>query len=287
MKSFKHRTGFKIAIGLLAVGAGWFPATVALAYPPAPNVMIYGLIKDELGTPLTDPTAQVILRNSAGVQVSGTIQPGLAIGVNYALQVPMDSALKSGLWSPKAQVANNQYKLYVAVGGSTNLPIEMVGPYSVMGKPATQSQQNLTLGADSNGDGIPDEWETLFLQSLGLNLNLSGIDPNADYAHDGRTLRQEYLLGNYPFNPADNFKLSIVSQNAGSAVLSFTTMTGRSYTAYGSPDLQNWVPVAFSVPAESASTVKSYYAADIRPLQIQTVQPTNASTMNFFRVQLQ
>jgi hypothetical protein len=145
----------------------------------------------------------------------------------------------------------------------------------------------LTVGVDSNGDGIPDAWELLFFQEIGTNVALANINPNADYAHDGRTLWQEYLLGNYPFNPGNNFAVKIVSQNAGSAVLAFTTMTGRTYTAFGSADLQNWTALSFTIPSAGPAVTTSYYAANIQPVQIQTVQPASGPQMQFFRLQLQ
>ena len=265
---------------------GALPA--ARAFPPAPDAVIYGLVKDQYGTPLTDADDQVILQNAAGVQVVGNIQPGLAIGVNYSLNVPMDAGTAGGLYTANAQLTGNQYKLYVSVGATTNLPIEMTGGWSVLGKPASSTRQDLTLGGDANGDGIPDSWEQQFLASLGLNIALASINPNADYAHDGRTLKQEYLLGNFPYNPGDNFGVQILSQTNGSVVLAFTTMTGRTYTAYGSPDLQNWTTLSFTIPAQGGlGTMASYYSSVIAPIQIQTVQPTNAPAMQFFRLSLQ
>jgi hypothetical protein len=101
-------------------------------------------------------------------------------------------------------------------------------------------------------------------------------------------LKQEYLLGNFPYNPGDNFGVQILSQTNGSVVLAFTTMTGRTYTAYGSPDLQNWTPLSFTIPAQGGlGTMASYYSSVIAPIQIQTVQPTNAPAMQFFRLSLQ
>jgi len=70
-------------------------------------------------------------------------------------------------------------------------------------------------------------------------------------------------------------------------VLAFTTMTGRTYTASGSPDLKNWTPLNFTIPALGPGAVTNYYSSVIQPLQIQTVQPTNAPTMQFFRLSLQ
>jgi len=262
-------------------------APLAQAYPPAPNVLIYGLVKDQYGTPLANTSDQVILQTTAGVQVVGNIQPGLAVGVNYSVSVPMDAGTIPGLSTPTSQLPGNQYKLYVLVGTTTNLPIEMTDSYLVLGQPASQTRQNLTLGVDANGDGIPDSWETAFLAEIGVNIPLSSINPNKDYTGDGRTLKQEYLLGNYPFNPAGNFNVQLVSQSAGSVVLAFTTMTGRTYTVSGSSDLQNWTPLSFSVPAAGPAVMTSYYSSTIQPMQIQTVQPANAPVMQFFRLALQ
>src|SRR5271167_2068324 len=61
----------------------------ARAYPPAPDVLIYGIVKDEYGNPLANTSDMVILQTPSGVQVAAPIQPNLAIGVNFAINVPM------------------------------------------------------------------------------------------------------------------------------------------------------------------------------------------------------
>ena len=270
----------------LAVLAGLLLLPVARAFPPAPNNTIYGMVKDQYGTPLMNTADTVVLQTPSGAQVTAAIQPGLAIGVNYALSVPMDMGAPP-LYVANALTNGAHYTLYVVVDTKTNLPMEMVGANPVMSAPGSSTNQNLTLGADANGDGIPDDWEKLFLEKIGATNSLASLNPNADYAHDGRTLRQEYLLGNYPYNPTDDFSVRLVSQNGGSAVLAFTTMTGRTYTAYGSPDLKNWTAVSFTVLPAGSVAQSAYYAVNIQPVQIQTLQPTNAPTMQFFRIQLQ
>ena len=277
-----------LSIGFwMALLAGWLALPAAWAFPPAPDGIIYGMVKDQYGTPLMNTADTVILQTPSGVQVAAPIQPGLAIGVNYILHVPMDAGSIPGPYVANALTTATPYQMYVSVGTTTNLPIEMVGVSPLLGNPAQLTRQNLTLGSDANGDGIPDAWEALFLQEVGANVALGSINTNADYAHDGRTLWQEYLLGNYPYNRGNNFSVNIVSQNAGSAVLAFTTMTGRTYTAYGSPDLKNWTALSFTVPAAGSAVTTSYYAASIQPVQIQTVQPTSGPPMQFFRLQLQ
>jgi hypothetical protein len=277
-----------LIIGLrivLVVGLWLVPA--ARAFPPAPDSLVYGMAKDQYGTPLMNAGDSVILQTPSGVQVTAVIQPNLAVGVNYAVRVPMDAGIMGAPYVTNALTAATLYKLYVVVGATTNLPIEMTGAYSALGNPSQTTLQNLTLGTDANGDGIPDAWETLFLQEIGTNIALANLNTNADYAHDGRTLWQEYLLGNYPYNPTNDFTVTIVSQTAGSVVLAFTSMTGRTYTAYGSSDLKNWTPLSFTVPAAGPAVLTSYYASNIQPVQIQTIQPANAPQAQFFRLQLQ
>jgi hypothetical protein len=265
---------------LLALPAAW-------SFPPDPDGLIYGMAKDQYGTPLLNTGDQVILQTQAGVQMTTAIQPGLAIGINFALAVPMDAGVTPDPYVTNALTVGTAFKLYVVVGSVTNLPIEMTAGYVQLGQPAQQTCLNLTLGVDSNRDGIPDAWEQIFLAEIGTNVSLANINPNADYAHDGRTLTQEYLLGNYPFDPADNFGVELVSQNAGSAALAFTTMTGRSYTVLGSSDLQNWMTLPFTIPAVGPEVQSYYYSPIIQPLLIQTLQPTNQPQMQFFKLRLQ
>ena len=265
------------AVGLLP----W----LAQAFPPAPDGVIYGLVKDQYGTPLMNTADMVVLQTPAGVQVMASIQPGLAIGVNYAIHVPMDAGIIPGPYVSKALTAATPYTLYVSVGGTTNLPIEMMGATPVLGQPAQLTLQNLTLGVDANGDGIPDAWETVFLQETGATNALAFLTANTVIG--GRTVLQQYLLGNYPTDPTNVFNVQLVSQNAGSAVLAFTAITGRSYTVLGSPDLKNWTTLSFTMPASGPNVMSSYYASIIQPLQIQTVQPASVPPMQFFRLQLQ
>ena len=258
----------------------------ARAFPPAPTVLVYGMAVDQYGVPLVNTADTIIVQTPGGVRVSAPIQPNLAVGVNYAVQVPMDSGIVPAPYAANALTNGVQFTLYVTVGSTTNLPIEMAGGGLLLAAPSQRMLQNLTIGGDANGDGIPDAWEAAFLASLGTNIALANINPNGIYTPDGRTLRQQYLLGNYPYNP-NAFRITIVSQNAGSAVLAFNTTAGRTYTVYGSTDLIHWTQLAFTVPATGAGAATSYYSAAIQAIQIQTVQPAHVPPVEFFRVQLQ
>ena len=256
------------------------------AFPPAPDGMVYGLVKDPYGTPLVNNNCQVVLQTTGGARIATSIQPALAVGVNYAVRVPMDAGILPFLATSNTLTPGVLFQLYVVVQGRTNLPVEMAATYLKAGAPAFQLRQDLTLGTDVNGSGIPDQWIAQFLAQIGTNIPLANIDPNGVYTRDGLTLRQQYLLGNYPNNPTNTFSVQLVSLNAGQAVLAFTAIQGRSYSVSGSTDLQNWIPLSFTRPASGPAAMTAYSSPTLQAVQIQTIQPANAPTLQFFRLQL-
>ena len=218
-----------------------------------------------------------------------TVVPGLGFDLNFELEVPMDAGLTADPYEPNALMTGAAFKIYVVIGQTTNLPIQMTGNFSQLGQPGQQTRIDLTLGVDSNGDGIPDAWELAFLASIGSSLNLANLSPGLRLTADGLTLQQEFLAGNYPFDPQEPFILTLVAPNNGSPLLQFTAMTGRYYTLLGSPDLQAWTPLTFLVPSEGANAAAHgyYFAPGIQTLQIQAIQPTTGPIMRFFRMMLQ
>jgi hypothetical protein len=197
----------------------------------------------------------------------------------------MDSGVTADPYQSTALQTAAQFKMYVVVGSVTNLPIQMVGSFASLGQPAQQTRIDLTIGVDSNGDGIPDSWELAYLAALGSNLPLSSLNANLILSPDGLTLLQEYLAGYYPYDPSATFTLRLVSVNGGSPILEFTAITGRSYSIFGSSDLHTWTPLSFSIPAEGngGPTHSYYFASDVRTLQVQALQPgsTSRPTLNF------
>jgi hypothetical protein len=251
--------------------------------------VIYGEVRDQYGTPLMVPQAQVLLQTPNGVQFNASLVPGLSPGENYRLEIPMDSGITPDLYQSTALFPLAPFKMAVVIGQTTNLPIQMTGDFSLLGQPGQATRLDLTLGVDANGDGLPDAWELAFLSALGSNLTLADLHAGMVLTPDGLTLAQQYLLGNYPFGLTNSFSLTLVAANGGSPVLQFNSTTGRSYTLLGSPDLEQWVPVSFSLPVEGpAGPVHSYYyAPDIRPVQVQVMQPATGPALQFFKMMLQ
>jgi hypothetical protein len=258
----------------------------ALAYPPTPYHTIYGLVRDQYGTPFVSTDVRIVMVTSNGTYILSRISPGIGAGVNYQLKVPMDAGLTPIPYKPTAYAAAAPFKLFVVIGGVTNTPIEMAGDFSHLGQPSLSSRLDLTLGVDANGDGIPDAWELAILGELGSSLTLSQINANSHLFGDGRTLLQAYLAGGDPVNGIP-LKVTLVSYNSGAPILQFPTQPGRSYTLEASADLQHWANVAFNIPALGSSTYTFYTANNAGTIQVQLILPVPTPAVQFFRVQQQ
>jgi hypothetical protein len=88
----------------------------------------------------------------------------------------------------------------------------------------TSALFNITTLEDSDGDGIPDEWEIAF----GGNPT-NATDRNLDLDRDGLTAWQEYTTGTDPSNALSTLKVSLVAQ-AGQPVIAFEAVSNRTYS---------------------------------------------------------
>jgi Bacterial TSP3 repeat len=255
-----------------------FFGAVAHAYPPAPTHTIYGTVRSEYGEPLTASGVVIIFESTNGVQVFGEVVPGLAPGVNYQMGISMDSGVAPDTYKPTAFKPTLPFIIKVKIGTTTYLPIEMTGSYASLGKPAASTRIDLTLGVDSDNDGLPDAWEQLLITILGSG-TLGSILPGADSDGDGICNLDEYYAGTYAFDPEDGFVLDLVKQTGNKPLLKFTVLNARTYTLSYSSDLKNWTPVDFNIPAEGlGSPVRPYYqSGDIRSLEVSPQLPVGAT----------
>jgi len=258
----------------------------ASAFPPAPHHLIFGMIRDEWGQPLTSIAGKVILETASGVKVEGAILPNLQPGVNYQLTVPMDGGLNLASFKPTALRPAMPFRMKVQIGTAVYVPIEMTGNFVNLGQPASQTRIDLTLGEDSDGDGLPDAWERLLISALGHG-TLADIRPGDDSDHDGISNYDEYVAGTYAFDPADGFRVKLTKLSSGLPALEFLAIRNRTYSAYGSSDLTTWTPIKFRLPdgGPSAPILQDYHATELRPVQIVPVSPL-VPGMRFFKMQV-
>ncbi len=261
-----------------------------LAFPPAPHHLIFGLCRDEMGDPLLLENAEVVFETSSGVQLNTAILPHLDPGVNYQLAVPMDAGVTADAYKPTALQPTVPFRIRVRVGSATYLPIEMSGNYSQLGQPAGRTRLNLTLGEDSDGDGLPDAWERALIALTGGTNTLAGIRPGDDLDRDGLSNLQEYYAGTYAFDPDDGFALNRLTIGANNAAtLEFMVVRGRTYTVQSSADLIQWQSVQFRVtgPGPGAPLIWSYGSTDVRVLRVVVEPQPGEPAHKYFRLILE
>ncbi len=258
-----------------------------LAFPPAPHHLVFGVVRDELGNPLNPTGAEVLLEAGGVLIVKSALTAMGEGGANYRLAIPLDSGVMADLYKPTALRPTVPFRMRVKIGDVTYLAIQMQGAANLLTRPGESSRVDLTLGVDSDGDGLPDAWERALIRAMGGKLTLADIRPEDDSDGDGLTNLQEYLAGTYAFDPADGFALAIRSIENDRPLLEFTVIRGRTYTVYASSDMKNWAPIRFVVPAEGAKALArdAYTATDVRLLRV-TVGPSteDESAPRFFRL---
>jgi hypothetical protein len=263
------------------------------AFPPAPDHQIYGMVRDSMGEPIMSGNAVVILETDGGVRIQTPVVPDLDAGINYRLSVPMDAGLTSDNYKPTALRPLVPFRMKVIIGTTTNLPMELKGSYTNLGKPAESTRLDITLGEDTDGDGLPDAWERMLIEMLGGSglLTLADIKPNEDADGDGMLNLDEYLAGTYAFDASDCLKLEIAGMREGRPLLDFLVIRGRSYTIWGCTNLASgaWFPVNFRLSeASSNSAALGYYPAqDVRTLRTEAELPSGDTAIPWaFRLQV-
>ncbi len=273
---------------LVLLSALLLEPSALVAFPPAPHHLFYGTVRNEQGNPIAGDNAVVLLETPVGAILSSPIISGIEPGANYKLKVPLDSGITADSYQPTALRPTVPFRIKVQIGSTIYLPIEMAGDFSKMGEPSGVTRLDLTLGVDSDGDGLPDAWELAMLQAAGKT-NLSEINPDDDTDGDGLSNLQEYISGSYAYDSKSGFSLTVAGFKEGQPLLEFLAIRGRTYTVQGSANLNAWQNVRFRVPAEGddAGVQGSYQAGDSRNLRIEVTPEDGQPQFKFFRLIVQ
>jgi hypothetical protein len=94
----------------------------------------------------------------------------------------------------------------------------------------------ITILADADADGLPDDWET----QNGFNPGVNG-DQQLDFDQDGLTNGEEFIAGTDPRNPLSYLRIDL-GLNGQSAQLNLMALSPRTYTVEYTDDLGsgNW-----------------------------------------------
>jgi hypothetical protein len=124
---------------------------------------------------------------------------------------------------------------------------------------------------DTDGDGMPDAWESQNGLSPTDSTGLNGA--NGDPDGDGFTNLQEYLAGTDPQSGGSTLRLT-ATRNGGNVDLSFTAVAGRTYTILRCSTMSSggsWTPW-MNVPAQGGTG----------PVTVQDA--LSGGTQRFYRV---
>ncbi len=156
-----------------------------------------------------------------------------------------------------------------------NVDAAMEGDYDVVvsdgaGFSIVSTVASLLL--DSDGDGMPDRWET----SHGLNL-ADAADAAADPDHDGASNLQEYLAGTDPQDPASVLKVEI--DFSGAVIIRFNGVANRSYSVL-------YRDAVDPGPWNSLTNIPSISTTGEEPRLVQVLDSQgSASPQRFYRLQ--
>ena len=259
-------------------------AAVAGAYPPAPDDTLYGTVRDERGRVLAKGAAWVIVSNDAGEIVRTPIDLAPEEGVNYVVHVPMDSGTVGANYTPTALQPTVGFTLRILMGGQSYVPFQITRLPPTVGLPGTRTRLDLTLGLDSDNDGLPDAWEQALIDNdrTGRLRTLADVKPGDDLDGDGLTNELEYRLGTYALDPLDGLALTVVEAVNGFAHLRFAVTVGRTYTIKASSDLTTWAAQSFSLGTAAGASVPAFAATTITVQDVWVPLPPGGTA--FYRL---
>ncbi len=115
-----------------------------------------------------------------------------------------------------------------------------------------------TVLADSDGDGIPDDYEL----ANGMNPN-NPADAAQDFDGDGLTNLQEYRAGTDPRNAASALRITSVSRSGTGASITFPSVNGKFYRLERQPLLESgaWISVQENIPGTGSPVMVTDAAA--------------------------
>jgi hypothetical protein len=194
---------------------------------------------------------------AANVQIFGPVSGNLQdSGENLELQVP-DAPNTNGVVPDVTieAVRYNDKAPWPAAADGTGLSLQRVAASAYGNDPANWIAAAPTPGlfygtSDTDGDGIPDNWETLH----GTLVNIP--DADADPDGDGISNWQEYLAGTDPHDANSALRMSGVTVAPGNIGLQFFAASNHSYSVLGKTNLSDpvWTRLA-DVPAQPTNGV--------------------------------
>lgn len=272
----------RLVPGLTAASLLGTPAP-SRAFPPAPFATIFGDVRDSQGNLLPANSATLVVSQNGREILRQPLSSPPGSRFNYQARLRIDMFRNgSAAYSSTALKTGTAYTIALSIGGQIFQPIEVSTTPPAVGAPADRRRLNLTLGIDSDNDGLPDAWEEAQLFHAGITpapegWDLSLISRLGDFDGDGLSNWMEYLAGTYATDAASHVRLEISSAADGHARFRFYALYGRTYGLESSTDNGTWIPVRFTggtpaAPAGASTTTLTATASG--PTEIFTAATT-------------
>ncbi len=261
---------------LLLIVLGVALASRLAAFPPAPHYTIYGVVRDQVGATLQVEGAEIVLLRDNTEIGRAPIHTAVRSDHNYELDIRVDHQHgTTRKYSHHAVATQGVFSIAVEMNGQRFYPIEVAGTLRT-GHGGERVRLDLNLGADTDGDGLPDAWEEWQLHQAGRvpgtpGWSLALIDRHGDFDGDGTSNYLEYVAGTFAGDATERFELKLTGKSATAVTFEFFAITGKVYSIEESANLHTWTPLAFAVtPGGPTATFWRAPTVGIQPAFVAT-----------------
>lgn len=243
---------------------------------------------------LIPATGAAVVMYQGGVQkMREPLTAGNGADFNYQIRMRIDMGRSlTASYSSLVVSTASAYTLSVDIGGVSYQPLEITRAVPTVGGPASRTRLDLTLGVDSDGDGLPDAWEESQLYQAGYlpgpnGWDLSLLDRNGDLDKDGLSNITEYIAGTYAGDATSTISLAIKEKVGEDVRLETYTIYGKSYTIESSADLKTWVPVSFSLTNPAGETPSEFKESLVSTTTgITSLYAKGTGTVTYYRLRI-
>jgi hypothetical protein len=278
----------------IALMAGFWSAVAQAVSIPQSPVLTYGYIRDEFGYPLTSYSAAELLLvrdddPDGRVYARAVVGETPYLGMNYRLSLEIDSAPGGRKYAVTKGTLMRIKCIVEGVDQFAGWTNRCVFATPVNG---TAQRLDISLGEDSDNDGMPDAWEEWVIDLAGKSMSIAEFKPNGDNDRDGMSNWDEYLAGTDPFygtELVDPVSVDIVGfeSNApnGRMAIRFTTVAGHKYKLLTSVSLVDpvWVPTNSSEKPDGSDSSYEEHDGTGEEMTLYVASPQGVSAA-FFKI---
>lgn len=264
---------------------GALAAAPAPAFPPAPTFTLHGVARDAFGWALkASDQATVVVKSGTLVVAEGVVNETLRAGENFRVAIPMNTRT-TDLYRPEAQTQGRLLSIEVRFPSGTLPVLSINADNRTVGEPGGLLFVDFTLGVDSDGDGIPDQWEWWQLAEMDIGpghpLWSLATFGTGDRDGDGVSDHTEYLAGTFAFLNTDTIALKIEGFTPdGEAVLSMMQVEDKTYRVETSTNMLNWTRASVRRDLPGNEPDIHWTASDTRDVTLYS--PASVGKPNLF-----